>query len=498
MSVMSTLAGTRHRAGVALALALALLAACATNPVTGEREIIFMSETEEAELGREAAAQVEQQIGLVTDPGLVEYVQTIGARLAAQSPRQSVDYRFFVADMPEPNAFALPGGYIYVSRGLLTLSNSEAELANVIGHEIGHVAARHAAQRHARATGVGLATALGAIVAGVAGGGEAAKAAAQLGQAAGAGLIASYGRDQERQADAIGQRLAAASGWDPAAMAHFLATLKAETELESGDERLPSYLDSHPALGERVEANIARSVSLEVTPAPAIADSREAYYARLEGLLVGVDPSGGIFRDNRFLHPVLDFTLQMPPGWRTANGQNAVLSGPESGDALIRLEGQGPAADPASAARDFARASGLTLQSGDGAVIGGFPAYRAVAGAATRQGTVGLDLTWIQHPTGSYRVSGLAPADRFQRYAPAFRATATSFRALTDAERESITERRLRLAETRSGETLEAFSARVSNAWGPAETGIANGLEPGAPLPAGRVLKVAVEVPFAR
>ena len=221
------------------------------------------------------------------DPELVSYVRAMGQRLAAQSPRKDVTYQFFVADMPEPNAFALPGGYIYVSRGLLALSNSEAELANVIGHEIGHVAARHAAQRQTRATGVGIATMLGTILAGVAGGSDAARAAAELGQAAGAGLIASYGRDQERQADEIGQKLAADTGWDPRAMSSFLATLERDTSDRLGSTPRPSYLDSHPALGERVQVTAQRAATLTLVAAAPIAKDQRDFYGRLNGILVG-------------------------------------------------------------------------------------------------------------------------------------------------------------------------------------------------------------------
>ena len=251
-----------------------------------------MSAERENALGRQAAQEVEQSIGLVRDPALAAYVDALGQRLAQRSPRKDVSYRFHVADMPEPNAFALPGGYIYVSRGLLAITNSEAELANVIGHEIGHVAARHASQRETRSVGVGVLSALGTIAAGVAAGGQAAQAVSQLGQVAGAGLIASYGRDQERQADEVGQELAAGSGWDPGAVSNFFVTLERQTKLEHG-ERLPSFLDSHPMTSERAQTTAARARSLTVTPAPPIAETQSAFLHELEDLLVGPDPGAG-------------------------------------------------------------------------------------------------------------------------------------------------------------------------------------------------------------
>ncbi len=147
-----------------------LVSGCATNPVTGKSEFTLMSAEREAALGREAATQVEEQIGLLLDPALTAWLRDLGSRLAAHSPRSGVPHRFAIVDMPEPNAFALPGGYVYVSRGLLVLANSESEVAAVVGHEIGHVAARHAAQRETRSVGVGLLTAFGALAAGAVGG----------------------------------------------------------------------------------------------------------------------------------------------------------------------------------------------------------------------------------------------------------------------------------------------------------------------------------------
>ena len=240
-----------------------------------------MSPEREAALGAREAEKVSTQIGLVNDPALAAYVEQIGERVARHSPRRDVTYRFAVADMAEPNAFALPGGYVYVSRGLLAIANSEAELANVLGHEVGHVAARHSAQRETRALGIGLLSTVGTVLAGASGGGDAAQAAAQLGQLAGAGLIASYGRDQERQADDVGQRLAAQAGWDPGAMASFLATLERESVLTAGETRRPSFLDSHPVTSERVRDTAARAGTLVVRPAAPVAESGARFLARL-------------------------------------------------------------------------------------------------------------------------------------------------------------------------------------------------------------------------
>jgi predicted Zn-dependent protease len=484
----------RHPGALRAALVAALLAACATNPVTGRRELVVMSPEREASLGRQGAAEVERTIGIVDAKPLADYVSALGARLAAHSPRP-LEHHFLVADMPEANAFALPGGWIYVSRGLLAIANSEAELANVIGHEIGHVAARHAAQRETRALGVGVLTALGALAAGVAGGAQAAQAVGSLGQVAGAGLIASYGRDQERQADEIGQQLAARSGWDPAGMAEFLATLERESKLQRG-ERLPSFLDSHPVTGERVRDTSARARTLAVAPAEPVAATRGEFLARLEGLLVGPDPRQGLFRGALFLHPGLDFAIEFPTGWQTQNQPSAVAAAPSGGGALLVLELQGESGDPAEAARRFAQANGLRLWDGRTARIGGLPAYHALTQLASQGQTLAADLTWIAHPRGMFRLAGAAPLPAFAGFQPLASATARSFRLLEPEERASLQELRLAVVPARAGETLAALADRTGNRWSVEETAVANGIAADARLAAGDLVKIARAVPL--
>jgi predicted Zn-dependent protease len=479
----------------ALLAALAMAAGgCAINPVSGRPELSLMSAERENALGRQAAQQVESSIGLVRDPELTAYVDALGQRLALHSPRRDVTYRFHVADMPEPNAFALPGGYIYVSRGLLAIANSEAELAGVIGHEIGHVAARHASQRETRSVGVGVLSTLGAVVAGVAAGGQAAQAVAQLGQAAGAGLIASYGRDQERQADEVGQRLSASAGWDPAAVSDFFVTLGRQTRLEHG-ERRPSFWDSHPMTSERAQTTADRARTLEVAREAPIAATRGAFLGKLEDLLVGPDPAQGVLRGQRFLHPGLDLALDFPAGWEVQNSASAVGAISPQRDALVVLEMQGPPEDAGAAAAKFAQANGLALENGSRQRLGGADAYRAFAVANTRDGPLVLDLTWIAHPKAVLRLTGMSPPSRYRGHAAALGGVAGSFGKPTPSERAGIRERRLRVVGARAGETLGALSARTQNAWSLDETSIANGLAREARLEAGQLVKVAVDVP---
>jgi predicted Zn-dependent protease len=468
-----------------VAFVFVLVLACA--PMTTQQEVAT---------GREAARQVETQMGLVKDPELESYVRAIGNRLAALSPRQEVSYDFHVVDMPEPNAFALPGGHIYVSRGLLALTNSEDELANVIGHEIGHVAAKHHARQQARAQSVGLLSVLGTLAAAALGGAEAAQTAGQLGQLAGTGFLASYSRDQERESDEIGQALAARAGWDPAGMASFLNTLGRETTLTSGRERNPSWFDTHPATPERVQAAMARAKTLQRAPARPIASDRAAFLAKLDGLVVDADPSEGVFEGSTFLHPDLDFRLVFPSGWQTANTPNAVGAAPQDRSAVIQLGLQGPGDDPRAAAEQALANSGDAVVKHGALSIGDRRAYQARLSQNTQQGRVGGLFTWIASDGRVYRIECMAAEARFDDFRDVCMRTVKSFRELAPGEREAIRMHVLRVVRANPGDTPAAIASRSDSPWSGERIAVANALEPGARLESGRPVKVAVSAPY--
>jgi predicted Zn-dependent protease len=448
---------------------------------------------EEQRAGAEGAQQVKAEIGLVRDPELESYVQRLGTRLAAGAPPQGVTWHFAVADMPETNAFALPGGWIYVSRGLLALSNSEAELANVIGHEIGHVVAHHHTRQQSRAQGVGILSALGTIAAAVLGGPQAAEVVGSLGQLAGAGLIASYSRDQERESDEIGQGLAARAGYDPAAMASFLDALGRESEVGNrGTQRAPSFLDSHPSTPERVATTRARARALQPAPTAPLAPSRERFLALLEGLTVGPDPSQGIFSDTRFLHADMDLHLRFPSEWKTQNSATMVVGAAPRGDAMIQLQGQGEGEDPREAAERFLEKQPLRVVGSRALRVEGQRAFEVIG---TTDEVAAL-ITWIAYRGHLYRITGMAAPSSFRAYQNLFQSTAQTFRPLTPAERALFKRRVLEIAAAREGETLEELGRRTRNAWGIEQTALANGLRPGDPLKQGQRVKVAAEHPY--
>ncbi|NIN65918.1 MAG: M48 family metalloprotease, partial [Anaerolineae bacterium] len=336
------------RSLLGMGLLILFFQGCAQNPVSGRSEVALISAEKEREIGAELASQVKEGVGLVEDHELVAYVRAIGSRLAQHSPRRDINYTFNVVDMVEPNAFALPGGYVYVSRGLLPLVNSEDELAGVIAHEIAHVAARHAVQRVnvsaitapvRIATGItGLATSivsprLGQMVAGV-------------GQVASGLVLAPYSRDQEREADRIGQELAARAGWDPKGIATFLETLGREEALRSGEPPRVSFFATHPSTPDRVTRTTRHATGLTPSLVEPIARDRADLLARLDGLLVGNSPAEGVFFENQFLQPDLDFTLHFPPKWDTVNAPNLVAAKAPDEDVLVLVQLVGQGDDP--------------------------------------------------------------------------------------------------------------------------------------------------------
>lgn len=446
----------------------------------------------EERVGAQAARQVEAEMGLVHDPALEGYVREIGERLAANASRENVNWRFQIVDMPEPNAFALPGGWVYVSRGLLALVNDEAELAGVIGHEIGHVTAGHGNKR----------VTLGApfaILSGVTGWATGI-VSPRLGEAvAGAGntmaeglVIAPFSRGQEREADRIGADLAAQAGWDPAALGSFLESLGRFETLMTGKERRASWLDSHPPSPERAAASREFAAKLERAPANPVARSQADLFGRLDGLLLGEDAAAGVIVGDRFVHPELGWSLRFPDGWSVVNTPTAVAAQEPGTQAAVVLQ---------LAATDKSLDAVLAEIEADGpkdlnierTTLGGRPAARAT----TQQRGRTLDVTWIDHGGHVYQIAGVCKSAAHDAWQASFRQTADSFRDVQRAEIAEIRERRLRIATAAAGESLPGVLTRVESSWSPAVARVANGLEGEGALEDGSLVKFGREEPYA-
>jgi len=465
---------------------------CTIDPFTGRPTAVLTTVDDERRLGAAAAGELGETIGYVDAPRTVAYVRAVGARLTAGLPGNDFEYHFNVLDMVAANALALPGGHVYVTRGLLVLLDSEDELASVIGHEIVHVAARHSGQRLARAAPVSLVSGIGALATGIVSP-RVGRAVAGAGDAAGAALLAPYSRSDEREADREGQRLAATAGWDPLALAAFLETLERDDRLRHGDGDRRGFLASHPSMPERVDAARAHGAEIERASRRSLAADRADFLGYLDGLTIGESAASGVFEGRRFLHPDLGFALEFPPRWIMHNARRFVAAQSPDGAALVALEFAVVGDDPVAAAHAFGEVAGVAFESEPQARrLGSLAAAHATAVVPTRGGGAALDLTWVAHRDVVYRITGVTtPAGAAARRAD-FAAISSSFRELTAAERDSITETRLRVRRARDGESVNELTARTGSAWSADEVAIANGLAVTTRLADGRPVKVAI------
>jgi len=333
-----------------LALAtLLLLSACGTsvvNPVTGESERSVMDEPTEIAEGAKAHKQVIQDEGVYDNPTLQAYVNGVGQKLAAESHRAHLQWTFTVLDSAEINAFALPGGYVYVTRGIMAYLDSEAELAGVIGHEIGHVTARHGAQRATRQQNAGFgvlaATILGAVLESQ-GFRGATDLAGQVSQTAAAGYVASYSREQESQADRLGAEYLSRTQYDPRNMIDVIALLKNQEQLSAEAAKAAgkpvqtggNWLASHPSNEQRL-AEIRANATLY--QGRYVEDGRERYLQAIDGMTFGDSREHGVVRGRNFYHEPLGLALTAPEGWRIANASDTISLINGAGDAGLVIK----------------------------------------------------------------------------------------------------------------------------------------------------------------
>ena len=446
-----------------------------------------MSRDAERRLGEQEARKVAQELGIVSREDLAAYVEKVGAELAEHSPRQDVEYRFLVVDSDMVNAFALPSGHIYVTRGLLARLNSEDELANVIGHEIGHVAARHAVQRVTRAAPLAVATGIPAAAVGLVLP-RLGRGIGTVGQFAGSLALAPYSRSQEAESDRLGQEMAAAAGWDPLGLPTFMYTLQREEEL-SGASGPPFFLRTHPLTEDRVRRGEAYAKELQCTGTDRASGSHAEFLARLDGLLIGDNPAQGIFRENAFLQPDLGLWLEFPAGWELMNGRDFVAAQTPDQTARVVLQIAAEGDDPLAAAREFAQR--------EGAAFGLLPkeirlGRKAGARAVGRSGGATLDVSWIAHDGLVYQITGVCRSRDYDAYQTPFIDVALSLRALDAEERASITEDRLRIVEAGEGEVLSELVDRTRARWSTEQTAVANALEGDVSLREGQRIKVPI------
>lgn len=447
-----------RRSFTARVLVVAALAglACAVNPATGRRQISLVGEADEIAMGRQADPQIVAEYGLYDDPALAAYVDGVGQKLAALSHRPDLKFTFRVLDSPVMNAFALPGGYVYVTRGILAHMNSEAELAIVLGHEIGHVTARHSVSQQSKQTLFGVGLQLGAVFSP-----QVARYGASLQEGLGL-LFLKFSRDDENQADDLGVTYALRAGYDAEAGAHFFEVLDRESK-EAG-QTLPGWLSTHPAPANRVQHThdlaVARAPEHPGATRVAAADLK----ARLDGLVFGPDPRQGFMAGDAFRHPGLQFQITLPHGWTVNNLPSAVIAVEPQKQAMLQLTlEKSEGATPAQYATKLASQVGATAESGSAERIAGAAAYLVVLQLVQEEKPITVQAGFVARAGDAslYQVVGYTTPERFAGFRPGFLAAIRSLQPLRDPAALRIEPNRVRIETLSGATTLERAVTRA-------------------------------------
>jgi len=435
------------------ASSLLIFAGCVRNPVTGGRQLALISESQEIAIGEASHPEVLAEFGAVDNQALQEYVSRIGTGIAKISHRPDLPWHFTVVDTDVVNAFAVPGGYIYLTRGILAQMNNEAEMASVLGHEIGHVTARHSVTQLSQQQLMGLGLTLGSVFS------PTFRNLSGLAETGLSVLMLKYSRDHERQSDQLGVQYMAQAGYDPEQMSKFFQVFVAMRE-ESGSA-IPNWLSSHPAPPDRIEATVA-AAALEKSQNPqrTYQINADPFLGRLEGLVYGENPREGFVEGGRFVHPDLRFQFDVPQGWKVENTKSSVVITDPKGGAALQLAMASPeeGQTPEAVARNIGSQQGIQLLEGDTTQLNGNPSFFGRYRAQTDSGVLSVTAAFISYGGHIYQYVGLTPEESLANYSGTFNASLRSFRQLTDSRILAVQPDRVRIYRARGGESLRSLA----------------------------------------
>ncbi len=505
MKFLSSGAMSFMRRALSVVALAAITAGCANqsvNPATGRQERLSLTRADEQKLGDQEHPKILASMGGVyEDHKVTGYVAEIGGRLARNSEIPEGQWTFTVLDSPVVNAFALPGGYVYVTRGLLALANSEAELAGVLGHEIGHVTARHTAQRYDRARTAsifGVIATIGAAAAGIDPG-----AVGQAVNMAGRGYVASFSRDQELEADHLGVRYIARAGYDPYAQADFLESMQAQSALaarlkgKTNDPNQVDFFSTHPATADRTRAALdAAGATGGTVGAPR---RRGEFLNAIDGMVYGDSRKEGFVRGRRFVHPTLQFEWEAPAGFELTNGSQAVRADGPNGARIIFTGGKGSGR---SAAADLETWANALASKGQVGRLSGFSEFSTtdargatgVVPVASRSGPVEARLIVLVSGTQTYRFSAVYPERMARQMDGPLREMAYSFRKIGRREASGERPYRMRVVTVQRGDTVRSIARRMPfSELAEERFRVLNGMRSGDRLRAGERVKIVVQ-----
>lgn len=430
-------------------VSLWMIYGCATNPVTGKRDLMLLSEEQEIAMGQQSDPEIVAAFGLYEDPELQQFIEKKGQAMAKISHRPDLPYEFKIVDTDVVNAFAVPGGFVYFTRGIMAHFNNEAEFAGVLGHEIGHITARHSAKQYSKAQIANLGLGVGMIFS---------ETFRQFSDVAGQGmqmLFLKFGRDAERESDDLGVEYSTKIGYDSFEMAKFFQTLD-RLSGDSGDA-IPNFLSTHPDPSDRTQDVFKETEKwqnkLNVTD-PEV--NRNSYLRMIDGIIYGKDPRQGYVENNTFYHPELKFSYKIPANWATQNSPQQVQMASPEGDALMALT-LAPGNDLNAAAQQAMEKYKLEVTNSQKTTVNGFPAIVIKAQQADEQGNVVEALFYfIQDGELIYMMYGVTTAEKFAGYNSLFTNTMSSFKRLTDPSFINRKPTRVQIREVKSAGTLRS------------------------------------------
>ena len=449
-------------------LGAALLVAqssCTLNPATGQRQLTLMSEQQEIAVGRDADQQIREAYGVYPDQALQTWAQDVGSRLAASSERPHLPWTFAVLDDPTVNAFALPGGYIYLTRGILTHFNSEAEAAGVLGHEIGHVTARHSVEQMSRAQLAGVGLTIASAVS------EEFREYGGLAEQASGLLFLKFSRDDERQSDDLGLRYLSRGGYDPNQLPMVFQTLNRVSQAQGGG-RIPVWLSTHPNPENRSQRIVDQISALPEAQRSGKVE-RDSYLQRLQGMIFGDNPREGYLVGSVFYHPQLEFQLTFPAGWQVVNQRQAVNAVSPEQDGVLTLS-LAEGATPGDASRAFFERDDVEQLK---PWRQGYDRFRtrpqpAGGGAGNVEGVV----TFFSHKGRIFRLLGYASSTSWPGHQSAIQKSMPTFKTLTSRPHLDVTPKKVEIVRLPQAMTLAEFQQRYPSTVDQETLAIANGV----------------------
>lgn len=439
---------TKHTFIIYSVVAFFFLSDCAINPVTGKRDFMLVSESQEIAMGQEADPSIVRYFGLYQDPELQKFINAKGQQMVAISHRKNLKYEFKIVDSPVVNAFAVPGGYVYFTRGIMAHFNNEAEFAGVLGHEIGHITARHSAKQYSNQM-----LAQVGLIAGVVLVPEVGQFANELQQGVSL-LFLKFGRDAETQSDKLGAEYSTKINYDAEEMAHFFNTLQ-RLQKQSGADEIPDFLSTHPNPIDR-EENVEKQAAKwkKKTGATNLKVNGDSYLKMIDGIVYGEDPRQGFAEDNVFYHPELKFQFPYPSGWMVQNSPEQVQFGPKDGNALMMFTmAQGSSLD--DAAQKLVQNYKLTVQKSNRENVNGNAAIALIADQQANPEQVVRTLIYvIEHGKNIYAMIGASSEANFNNYFQTFNTSMNGFRTLTDPAKLNKQPDRIRIKPVNNAGTL--------------------------------------------